>query len=81
MLRPLPAIVTMVVYNGAAPWTVPLSLAEAPAAEAAMRPCILDFHYSLVDLSRIPDAELSRERRLRVGTSGFLRVEGGQRIP
>ncbi len=66
-LRPLPALVTMVVYNGAAPWTVPLSLVEATDADPAMRPHLLDFRYSLVDLGRIPDAELSRERPLRVG--------------
>ncbi|MEO5376052.1 MAG: Rpn family recombination-promoting nuclease/putative transposase [Alphaproteobacteria bacterium] len=66
-LLPLPAIVTMVVYNGAAPWTIPLSLAEATDADAALRPYILDFHYSLVDLGRIPDSELSHERKLRVG--------------
>ena len=71
-LRPLPALVTMVVYNGAAAWTVPLSLAEA--TDAALRPYILDFHYSLVDLGRIPDAELSQEQRLRVG---FLILKHG----
>lgn len=66
-LRPLPALVTMVVYNGAAEWTVPLSLAEATDADSAIRPYLLDFRYSLVDLGRIPDAQLSRERALRVG--------------
>jgi predicted transposase YdaD len=66
-LRPLPALVTMVVYHGVAPWTVPLSLAEATDADEAIRPYCLDFRYSLVDLGRIRDADLSRERRLRVG--------------
>ncbi len=66
-LRPLPALVTMVVYNGAAPWTAPLSLAEATDADPAMRPFLPDARYSLVDLGRIPDAELSAERPLRVG--------------
>jgi hypothetical protein len=68
-LRPLPAVVTLVVYQGAAEWTVPLSLAEAVDLHlsAALRPYLLDFHYSLVDLGRIPDIHLSQERRLRVG--------------
>lgn len=66
-LRPLPALITMVVYNGAAEWTVPLSLAEATDADPGIRPHLLDFRYSLVDLGRIPDAQLSRERALRVG--------------
>ena len=70
----MPALVTMVVYDGATAWTVPLSLAEATDAEAALRPYILDFHYSLVDLGRTPDAELSQERRLRVG---FLILKHG----
>jgi hypothetical protein len=65
--RPLPALVTLVVYHGARPWTVPLSLAEATDADPTMRPYCLDYRYSLADLGRIPDAELSRERRLRVG--------------
>ena len=66
-LRPLPALVTMVVYNGSAEWDVPLSLAGATDADEALRPYIVDFRYSLVDLGRIPDANLSRERILRVG--------------
>jgi len=63
----LPAIVTMVVYHGAEEWAVPPTLAEATDADAALRPYILDFRYSLVDLGRIPDANLSNERGLRVG--------------
>jgi hypothetical protein len=65
--RPLPALVTLVVYHGAAPWTVPASLGEATDADEAVRPYCLDFRYSLADLGRIPDAQLSGERRLRVG--------------
>ncbi|MEI8397204.1 MAG: Rpn family recombination-promoting nuclease/putative transposase, partial [Rhodospirillaceae bacterium] len=66
-LLPLPVVVTMVVYNGAAEWDVPLSFAETAGAEMALRPYILDFRYSLVDLGRIADASLSQERVLRVG--------------
>ncbi len=64
---PLPAIITMVIYNGTEEWTVPLSLAEGTRAGPKLRPHILDFRYSLVDLRRIPEENLSRERDLRVG--------------
>ncbi|MBF0563290.1 MAG: Rpn family recombination-promoting nuclease/putative transposase [Alphaproteobacteria bacterium] len=67
ILRPLPALITLVVYNGAAEWKIPQTLAEVTDADPAMRPYLLDFRYSLVDLVRIPDADLSRERNLRVG--------------
>ncbi|CAK0782278.1 hypothetical protein CCP4SC76_830002 [Gammaproteobacteria bacterium] len=63
----MPAILTMVVYHGAAEWTVPLSLVEATDCDPAMQPYLLDFRYRLVDLGRIPDARLSEKRKLRVG--------------
>ena len=66
-LNPLPAIVTMVVYNGTAPWTVPLSLAEATDADPALLPYLPNFRYSLVDLGRVPNEQLSQLRALRVG--------------
>lgn len=66
-LRLLPALVTLVVYNGAEDWTVPLSLAEATDADPALRPWLLDFRYTLVNLKTIPDARLSAEKVLRVG--------------
>ncbi|MEI6415205.1 MAG: Rpn family recombination-promoting nuclease/putative transposase [Pseudomonadota bacterium] len=72
--RPLPAILTMVVYHGVAEWTVPLSLAEATDCDPAMRPYLLDFRYRLVDLGRIPDVQLSQEQKLRVG---FLILKHG----
>lgn len=66
-LRPLPALITLVVYNGVAEWTVPLSLAEATDADPALRPWLLDFRYGLVNLKAIPDTSLSAEKVLRVG--------------
>ena len=66
-LRPLPALVTLVVYNGRADWNVPLSLADATDADAALRPWLLDFRYSLLNLQGVPDARLSSDRVLRVG--------------
>jgi hypothetical protein len=65
--RPLPAVVTLVVYHGATAWDIPRSLAEATDADDAVRPYLLDFRYSLADLGRIPDARLSEDRALRIG--------------
>lgn len=66
----------MVVYHGAAPWTVPLSLAGITDADDEVRPFVADFRYTLVDLGRIDDARLSREPVLRVG---FLILKYGAR--
>jgi hypothetical protein len=57
----------MVIYNGDDEWTIPLSFAEATEADPAFQPYMINFQYSLVDLGRIPDANLSQERILRVG--------------
>lgn len=73
-LRPLPAVLSVVVYNGAAPWRVPLSLAEATEVDEGWRPYVPDFRYSLVDLGRTEDARLSHDAGLRVG---FLILKHG----
>jgi hypothetical protein len=72
----VPAVVSMVVYHGAAPWMVPLTLAGITDADDDMRPFLADFRYTLVDLGRIEDARLSREPVLRVG---FLILKYGAR--
>lgn len=66
-LRPLPALISLVVYHGTDDWNVPLSLVEATDTDPAMRPWLLDFRYNLVNLKAIPDAQLSQEKVLRVG--------------
>lgn len=75
-LLPLPAILTMVVYNGADGWTIPLSLAEVTDADESFRPWLANLHYTLVDLGRIDDGGLSRQEVLRVG---FLILKYGSR--
>ena len=75
-LPPLPAVLSMVVYNGAATWTVPLSLAETTDADEELRPWLTDLRYTLVDLGRIDDGLLSRQEMLRVG---FLILKHGSR--
>lgn len=73
-LRPLPAVLSVVVYNGAAPWRVPPTLAGISDVAEAWRPYVPDFRYSLVDLGRTEDARLSRDTALRVG---FLILKHG----
>ena len=74
--RPLPIVVSMVVYHGKTAWRVPLTLAEVVDSDADLRPYLVDFRYILVDLGPIPDALLSRHEVLRVG---FLILKYGSR--
>jgi predicted transposase YdaD len=73
---PLPAILSLVVYHGDDPWTVPTSLAAATDAEPDLYAWIVDFHYVLVDLVRTADQALSADRTLR---TGFLILKHGRR--
>ncbi len=75
-LRPLPAVLSVVVYHGQAEWQVPLSLAAAVDAGEALRPWLADFQYVLVDVGRIDDISLSANAVLRVG---FLILKYGSR--
>ncbi len=72
--QPWPAVVSMVVYHGQAEWQVPLTLAEAIDADPVLRPWLVDFRYSLVDLGRIDDVRLSQNTILR---TGFLILKYG----
>jgi predicted transposase YdaD len=75
--RRLPAIFPLVIYHGEAAWRIPLDFASGiDIADAALRPYLLDFRYSLVDLGRIDDARLSREKRLRIGLLILKRGSG-----
>ena len=64
---PLPAVISIVVYHGRAEWRVPLTLAESVDATPALRPWLVDFRYTLVDLGHMEDARLSQNEVLRVG--------------
>ncbi len=64
---PLPAVVPLVVYHGAEPWDGPGRFAAMVAADDGVRPHLLDFPYTIVDLGRIADAELSGMALLRFG--------------
>ncbi len=65
--RNLPPILPVVVYHGAAAWTVSLSLRDTIAAPAEISALQPEFRYSLIDLGPIPDRELSAYPPLRAG--------------
>ena len=73
---PLPPVISIVVYHGKVGWRVPLTLAEIVSAAPELRPWLVDFRYTLVDLGHIADAELSSNEILRVG---FLILKYGSR--
>ncbi|EWY38962.1 hypothetical protein N825_10485 [Skermanella stibiiresistens SB22] len=61
-------VLAVILYHGTAPWPHPPTLGDAygiPPDILAAGP--LDFGYTLVDLSVIPDAELSRHHDLQAG--------------
>lgn len=68
-VRVVPApVLAVILYHGSGRWPHPPSLGEAygvPDEVLAAGP--LDFSYTLVDLSAIPDAELSRDPDLQAG--------------
>jgi hypothetical protein len=59
--------VPLVIYHGAREWTVPLSFGQTVAADPALRPYLPDFTYSLLDLGRVPDEQLSSQPVARGG--------------
>ncbi|KJB92796.1 Rpn family recombination-promoting nuclease/putative transposase [Skermanella aerolata] len=62
------AVFAIVLYHGADRWSLPTTLGNAYGMHAEMRAAgPLDFGYSLVDLSALPDAELSRHPELQAG--------------
>ncbi len=70
--KPLPEIWPIVLYHGLKNWTIPTNFASLYGQEQKPKtPNILDFEYHLVDLTKIPDNELSANQRLRV----FLMVQ------
>lgn len=70
--KPLPVIWPIVIYHGLKNWTIPTNFASLYGQEQKPKtPNILDFEYHLVDLTKIPDNELSANQRLRV----FLMVQ------
>ncbi|MGI9251809.1 MAG: Rpn family recombination-promoting nuclease/putative transposase [Pseudohongiellaceae bacterium] len=62
----LPTVIPLVLYHGKQPWSVPKSYAEILSAnEIVDKPYGLNFHYRLVDLTKIAHRKLSKNRELR----------------
>ena len=68
-LRKLPALFSIVVYNGEERWNVPLTLTGATEGgdDEEMRPWLPELRYTLVDLGQADSGFLSRHRVLRFG--------------
>ena len=60
----LPAIVPFVFYHGFSKWRIPREFLSLVNTQEAWKPYLLNFRFPLVDLGKIPDPELSRDRRL-----------------
>ncbi|MEO5351182.1 MAG: Rpn family recombination-promoting nuclease/putative transposase [Magnetococcus sp. YQC-3] len=61
----LPAIVPFVLYHGKRKWKVPTEFLALVDAEDEWRPYLLNFPYTVLDVGKIPDVELSRHPQLR----------------
>ncbi|MCB2263541.1 MAG: Rpn family recombination-promoting nuclease/putative transposase [Candidatus Thiosymbion ectosymbiont of Robbea hypermnestra] len=61
----LPAIVPFVFYHGLDEWKIPDEFLQLVATEESWRPYLLNFRFPVLDLGRVPDRELSQDRRLR----------------
>lgn len=69
--RPLPLVVSVVVYQGREPWSDPVDLGQrfglAGPRQAALAPFLPGLRYGLIDLHRRSDNELSGLPALRLG--------------
>ena len=62
----LPAIVPFVFYHGAAEWKIPNEFLHLIDTEEGWEPYLLNFRFPVMDLGKIPDQQLSEDRRLHV---------------
>lgn len=60
----LPAIVPIVLYNGATPWNVPLSFKDGLGMSFLFDREVLDFQYFLIDVNRFSTDELKEHGNL-----------------
>lgn len=65
---PMPAVLPVIVHNGPRPWSYPTELRElAGTHPEEIQRHLLSLDHLVVDLSRIDDAALSSDLRLRTG--------------
>jgi len=63
----LPPVIPLVVYHGAEEWTAPRRFSGMVAASQEMAAQLLDFPFEVMDVGRVENDALSRQRVLRVG--------------
>ena len=61
----LPCIVPFVFYHGETEWRIPNEFMAIVDAEEGWRPFLLNFHFPVFDLGKVPDHLLSHHPRLR----------------
>ena len=81
--RRLPAILPIVLYHGARPWTAPRSLTElidlAPDLVAAGKSWLPDFRLLIDDLAAIPEADLADRPLPPFGQGALLLLQAAPR--
>ena len=60
----LPAVIPFVFYHGAREWKIPNEFLHLVNAEETWKPYLPNFRFPVFDLGKIPDKQLSRNRRL-----------------
>nr|VFK19203.1 MAG: conserved hypothetical protein (putative transposase or invertase) [Candidatus Kentron sp. LPFa] len=60
----LPAVIPLVFYHGAREWKIPNEFLHLVNAEEAWKPYLPNFRFPVLDLGKIPDKQLSGNRRL-----------------
>nr|VFJ92410.1 MAG: conserved hypothetical protein (putative transposase or invertase) [Candidatus Kentron sp. LFY] len=61
----LPAIVPFVFYHGEREWKIPNEFLHLVDCEESWRPYLLNFQFPVLDLGKIPDQQLSKDRHLQ----------------
>ena len=60
----LPAVIPFVFYHGTREWKIPNEFLHLVNAEETWKPYLPNFRFPVFDLGKIPDKQLSRNRRL-----------------
>ncbi|MBF0423840.1 MAG: Rpn family recombination-promoting nuclease/putative transposase [Magnetococcales bacterium] len=76
--RQLPAVLALLVYNGAHPWRSRNEFLALVDADEVLHPWLLNFRFPVVDLGPIPDGKLARNAQLR---AGLMALKYGTRDP
>ncbi|MBF0439618.1 MAG: Rpn family recombination-promoting nuclease/putative transposase [Magnetococcales bacterium] len=74
----LPAIIPFILYHGSQEWKIPKEFAALIDADDVLRPWLVNFPFTVVDLGPIPNDQLACHARLKVG---LLALKYGTRAP